>query len=136
MKQSLLITIAFLALSIFSCKKYPEGPGLSLRSRTERVANTWKMEKVTLNNVDITNGFTTFNYTETYDKNGNYSYNSTLDSGDGKWDFQADESEIRRSGVSGQSSEDLIILKLKENEFWYRIDDGNDVYEFHLVPVE
>jgi hypothetical protein len=124
------LTVTFTVLT--GCKKYPEGPALSLRSRAARLENTWKVISVTLNGQDITSQFSTINYTETYDKEGNYSYSSALDSGSGKWEFQNDDLEIRRSGVSGQSSMDLIILKLKSNEFWYKILDGSDVYEFHF----
>ena len=124
------LTVTFTVLT--GCKKYPEGPALSLRSRAARLENTWKVVSVTLNGQDITSQFSAINYTETYDKEGNYSYNSALDSGSGKWEFQNDDLEIRRSGVSGQSSMDLIILKLKSNEFWYKILDGSDVYEFHF----
>lgn len=124
------LTVTFTVLT--GCKKYPEGPALSLRSRAARLENTWKVISVTLNGQIITSQFSTINYTETYDKEGNYSYSSALDSGSGKWEFQNDDLEIRRSGVSGQSSMDLIILKLKSNEFWYKILDGSDVYEFHF----
>ncbi len=137
-KIPITLIFTFLLVILFSpgCKKYEEGPSISFRSRAERVANNWKMEKVTLNGADITNQFTTINYTESYDKEGNYSFNSSIQSGDGKWAFQNDDLEIRRSGVSGQSSADLIILKLKEKSFWYQIIDGNDIYEFHLIPSE
>jgi hypothetical protein len=124
------LTVTFTVLT--GCKKYPEGPALSLRSRAARLENTWKVISVTLNGQIITSQFSAINYTETYDKEGNYSYSSALDSGSGKWEFQNDDLEIRRSGVSGQSSMDLIILKLKSNEFWYKILDGSDVYEFHF----
>jgi len=70
---------------------------------------------------------------ETYDKDGNYSYASTKGSGAGKWAFQNDDLEIKRSGVSGQSSYDMVILLLKEKTFWYKIVDGSDTYEFHFV---
>ncbi len=129
--------IAFTVLSLFiilSCKKYPEGPALSLRSRTARVANTWKVEKVTENGVDFTSALNNLNYTETYDKDGNYSYSTSFGVGSGKWAFENKDTQIKRSGVSGQSSETLTILKLKENSFWYKYEDGNDIIEFHLIP--
>ncbi len=86
-----------------------------------------------MNGQDVTNLFSSINYTETYDKEGNYSFASAVDNRSGKWEFQNNDLEIRRSSVSGQSSMDLIILKLKSNEFWYRVIDGSDEYEFHLV---
>jgi hypothetical protein len=73
-------------------------------------------------------------YTETYTKNGNYSYTWHFFGGSGKWEFQNHDSEVRITGVSGQSSETLFILKLEEKEFWYYYMDGNDKKEFHMVP--
>ena len=132
--KNILIGIIVIASSLTSCKKYPDGPLFSLRSRTERVANTWKMGQVMLNGSDITSTLTSINYTETYDKSGNYSYSSTVGSGSGKWSFENKDTQIKRQGVSGQSSEDLTILRLEEKSFWYKYTDGKDNYEFHLIP--
>ena len=132
--KNILIGILVIASSLTSCKKYSDGPTISLRSRTERVANTWKMEQVMLNGSDVTSAFTSINYTETYDKSGSYSYSSTVGSGSGKWSFENKDTQIKRQGVSGQSTVDLTILRLKEKSFWYKYTDGNDNYEFHLIP--
>ncbi len=132
--KNILFGIIVIASSLTSCKKYPDGPSISFRSRIERVANTWKMEQVMLNGSDVTSNFTNNNYTETYDKSENYSYRSTVGSGSGKWSFENNDMQIKRQGVSGQSTLDLTILRLKENSFWYKYTDGNDSYEFHLVP--
>jgi hypothetical protein len=132
--KNILFGIIVIASSLTSCKKYPDGPSISFRSRIERVANTWKMEQVMLNGSDVTSNFTNINYTETYDKSENYSYSSTVGSGSGKWSFENNDMQIKRQGVSGQSTLDLTILRLKENSFWYKYTDGNDSYEFHLVP--
>ena len=126
----ILITISV----ITACKKYPDGPGVSLRSRTSRVVNTWKMENVILNGSDITSAYINSNYLETYDKNGNYSYSSSFGGGSGKWAFENNDNQIKRNGVSGQESHDMTILRLKEKSFWYMFIDGKDNYEFHLIP--
>ena len=125
--------ILIMSASLMGCKKYEDGPALSLRSKTARVANTWKVESYTINGADNTSSFTSVNYTETYDKDGNYAYASSVGSGSGKWEFQADKEQIKRSGVSGQSSETLYILRLKEREFWYYIMEGSDRHEIHLT---
>ena len=132
--KNLLLCFFVILSSLASCKKYSEGPSLSLRSRAERVANTWKMEQVIINGSDVTTTYTGMNYTETYDKGGAYSYNSSLGGGSGKWAFQENDTQIKRNGVSGQPTVDMTILRLKEKSFWYRFTDGKDTYEFHLVP--
>ncbi|MBA3971550.1 MAG: hypothetical protein H0X46_05295 [Bacteroidetes bacterium] len=133
MKTKTIFTfMVILAASIVGCKKYEDGPVLSLRSKTARVANTWKVESYTINGSDFTSTLTNINYTETYDKDDNYSYNSSAGSGSGKWVFESDKEQIKRSGVAGQSTQTLYILRLKEREFWYYLLDGNDRHEFHL----
>jgi hypothetical protein len=138
MKKTLFALMAIITLVFAdSCKKYEEGPSLSLRSRKARVANSWKVEQYLLNGSDQTSSINVLlpNYREVYDKEGNYSFSYDNQSGSGKWSFQNDDMEIKRNGVSNQSSETLIILKLKEKEFWYKIVDGSDTEEVHLIPA-
>ncbi len=135
MKKTIFIALlAITAISLDSCKKYPDGPSISFRSRAERVANTWKVESCTRNGSDVTSSFNNINYTETYTKDGNYSYNTSVGGGSGKWAFENSDKQIKRNGVSGQSSEDLTILKLKECQFWFSYVDGGDTYVFHMLP--
>ena len=140
----LLLIASMAIITNQGCKKYEEGPAISFRSRAARVANTWKVEKYIKNGVDETAQKYSAsgdkrNYTETYTKDGFYSYSYIDDkndskSGSGKWEFQNKDNEIKRSGVSGQSTETLVILKLKEKSFWFWYMDGGDKKEFHLIP--
>lgn len=128
---ALLILLGLALPALQSCQKYSEGPALSLRSRTERVANTWKVDNYKVNETDYTslmNG-----YVETYSKDGNFSFSWGSISGTGKWSFQNDDAEIRITGTSNQSSQTLYILKLEEKQLWYYYMDGNDRKEFHMV---
>jgi len=128
----LLFVFAGAVLAGFEgCKKYPEGPAMSLRTKTHRVAGSWKVENYKVNGDD----YTTFvsDYTETYSKDGNYSYAWGNLAGTGTWRFENDKEEIQLTGISNQSDYRLIILKLEEKEFWYYYMDGSDKKEFHLV---
>ena len=133
---SIIALVVVVATTFTSCKKYPDGPTISLRSKAARVANTWKVEKYLLNVTDQTAAFNAFasSFTETYTKDGVYSYTYGSNTGSGKWEFQNKEMEIKVSGVNGASSETLVILKLKESEFWYYSMDGNDKSEYHMIP--
>ena len=122
--MSLLLFGALMMVTVQSCKKYPDGPALSLRSKTARVANTWKVENYKENGNDYTS--LVAGYMETYSKDGNYSYSWGILSGTGKWAFQNDDKEIRITGINNQSSTTLYILKLQEKEFWYYYMDDND----------
>ncbi|HTF80291.1 MAG TPA: hypothetical protein VL947_01145 [Cytophagales bacterium] len=121
--------------AVTSCKKYEDGPLLSLRSREARVANVWKVETVLKNGNDVTGDYD--NYEEIYEKGGKYSYTWTFGgvsgTGTGKWKFQNDDEEIRLYDVDAREDRILYILKLKENHFWYFYNDGGDKYEVRLT---
>jgi hypothetical protein len=118
-------------LLLNSCKKYEEGPSISLRSKTERVANTWKIENYKINGTDFTSLVS--EYTETFTKSGTYSYSWGLASGWGNWSFQNDKTEIKLNGSEAHTSRTLFIKKLEEKSFWYTFVDDNDTYEVHLI---
>ena len=130
--SALIILLAAIIIpTVQSCKKYQDGPMLSLRSRTERVANTWKVDNYKINGNDYTS--LVAGYTETYTKDGNYYYSWGSLDGTGKWAFQNNDKEIKLTGINNQSSQTLFIQKLEEKQFWYYYMDGNDKKEFHMV---
>ena len=135
MKTKLIIftiLIAFCTVPLFTgCKKYAEGPSLSLRSKAERVANTWKIENYKVDGTDYTSLVT--DYTETFTKDGNYSYNWGLFNGSSTWSFQNDKMEIKLNGSESQTSRTLFIQKLEEKSFWYYYIDDNEKHELHLI---
>ncbi|MBI3502218.1 MAG: hypothetical protein HY063_10525 [Bacteroidetes bacterium] len=51
-KISLLLAMAIVAITFNECKKYPDGPGLSLRSKTARMTDNWKISSYKINGVD------------------------------------------------------------------------------------
>jgi len=121
--------IVFLFLQ--GCQKYPENEGISLRSRTERVSNTWKVDNYKINGNDFTSLVS--GYTETFQKDGRFNYAWGITSGHGSWNFQNKDQEIRLYGSDEQSSRTLVIEKLEEKVFWYHYMEGNDKHELHLV---
>jgi hypothetical protein len=133
-KKKFAKIILFASLMIFgfqSCQKYSDGPFISLSTRTERVANKWKIDNYKLNGSDLTSLYS--NYSETFTTEGDYSYQWGIISGTGKWAFQNNDEEIKINGIDNQSSQTLFIQKLEEKEFWYYYIDGNDKKEFHLI---
>lgn len=128
-----LIALSILTISILltvSCKKYPDGPLLSLRTRSERLANTWKIDNYKINGNDYTSLIPS--YTETFTKKGSYNYSWSVFEGSGTWSFQNHDKEVKLNGNDDQSSRTLYILKLEERTLWYYYMDGNDKHEFHL----
>ena len=127
----IIVLTGLVLLGFQSCKKYPDGPMISLTSRTARVANTWKVDNYKINGTDYTSLVS--GYTESYTKGGGYSYSWSLLSGTGTWAFQNNDAEIRITGTENQSSVTLFILKLEEKQFWYYIMDGSDKKEYHMI---
>lgn len=132
--QNLLLLLILGLFVTIACKKYQYGPVISLRSKTERLANTWKIESVMENGINITSTYIRDNYSESYQKNGEFSVTSAAGNANGNWSFQADETEIKRTDVNGLSSVDITILRLKENSFWYKTTLSGHNLEFHLIP--
>jgi hypothetical protein len=135
MKNKISILTILLAAatipSIQSCKKYPDGPSLSLHSKAERVANTWKVDNYKINGSDYTSLMTGF--VETYSEDNAYSFSWGSITGTGTWSFQNHDKEIRIIGIDHKPSVTLFILKLEEKQFWYYYMDGNDKNEFHMI---
>lgn len=137
MNQNKILTIIYVLLTgliittAFGCKKYPENFGISLRSRSERIANNWKVENYKVNGNDLTSLVT--NYTEKFTKDGSYSYAWGKLDGIGSWIFQNNDKEVKLTGSEDQTSRTLVILKLEEKTFWYYYMDGNDRHELHLI---
>lgn len=115
-----------------SCSQYPDNNGITLVSKVDRVSKTWKVENYKLNDVDYTSMLS--NYTETFTKQGAYSYQWAILGGTATWAFQNKDAEIRITVVSNQESKTLFILKLEEKAFWYYYMDGNDKKVFHMIP--
>lgn len=148
MKQFAVIILGLCGSLILldGCKKYSEGPALSLRSKKERVANTWKLDALISGGVDSTAYFNSFfnDYTVSLTKSGSYtiSYNfrgfSASESGD--WAFSSDKEDLQITPKTVSygtvpSPSVLQIMKLYEKELWLRSFYGNGVAkEYHFSP--
>ena len=137
--KNLSIPILALTLSITGCKKYDEGPNISLRSKTERISNAWKVAKAIANDGnDVTDSY------DKYDlemlKNGDaklavkyiitdmaYKFET-----EGSWSFRDKKKELVLDMENLNGDRTYKILKLKEDELWLRDDDSR--VELHLEP--
>ena len=131
---------AFLVLLFFvlvsSCKKYPDGPAITIYTKVARLEGSWVVESATLNDKDVTDSlYTKKNYVEVYDKDGNYSYRMTGLIGSGKYSFQSDGMNMKYTDYNtGYSSKIAVILKLKKHAYWYYYTSPGGKMEIHLKP--
>ena len=136
--KNLSIPILALTLSITSCQKYEEGPMISLRSKKERIANTWKVVKATEHGKDITSSYDQYDLQMLTDGDASIAAVYTIGDisfefeTDGTWDFKDKKQELALDMENNKADRTYDILKLKEDELWLR-EKGTDV-ELHLEP--
>lgn len=137
-KITMFISVVAIALFAFtSCDTYPEGPLISLVSKTDRVANNWKVAQALNDGKDVTANFN--QYELNLAKNGtaeliakylflgvNFEYTTN-----GSWNFVSDSEKISFNYENDNADGVYQILKLKENEMWLKEDGGT--LELHYV---
>jgi hypothetical protein len=133
-KASALIIVLSLMVS---CKKYPDGPGFSLRPKNWRLSGTWQLEQMLIDGQDVTNAYyPNREFWEGYEVGGYYEYTipgivSPTDTGTWKW--VNNRTEILRSvSAFGSSALAVKVLRLRNKSFWYTFTSNNQVYEIHL----
>jgi hypothetical protein len=132
--------MALVAAATFtSCQKYDDGPFFSLRTREERIANTWKVEKAMNGDNDITSSFEQYELKLKKNRDATLTAQYALGSlsfefaTSGTWDFENSSEDVRFDFENDAADETYEILRLKETELWLREKDGD--LELRLVPA-
>jgi len=134
--KKLLLIIVALVFTFAGCKKYEDGPTISLLPKKWRVDNTWKIDKVLENGQDVTSAYNAIlpGYTMEMKKDNTYTDNYTGGSAStGKWAFDSKKESITMTPDGGSSATTLKILKLKNSEMWLTDNDPNTPTEIHYV---
>lgn len=143
-----LVYFAFILLvtatTITSCRKYEEGPNISLRSKEERVANNWRIESAQLDGVDVSlepfyakqKHYFYRNKTYTVTKINPQSLEFYNESG--TWKFFDNNRKIaitvKNTTLNTEVTTEYNIIKLYEKQFWIRTLDNT--LELHFIPTE
>ncbi len=136
-KNQILLSGIILMISITACQKYSDGPLFDIKSKTERVANNWKVAQALDNGVDVTSDYN--QYELNLKSNGDASLSAKYSVigiafefvTDGTWVFVNDNERISFDFDNNDADALYKILKLKENEMWIEKNDGT--LELHLV---
>lgn len=139
-KTKISISILLMALTIVSftaCEDYPEGPAISLLSKTDRVANNWKVAQALNDSADVTSDYN--RYELDLSKTGNaeltakYSFLSiNFDfTTTGTWSFLNDSKKIAFNFENDNADGIYVITKLMEDEMWLK-KEGESL-ELHYV---
>lgn len=132
------------ALTISSCRKYEEGPNISLRKKEARVTNNWRVESAQLNGTEVSaDPYWTKQKHYMY-RDGNYVVTIinpvTLEAKNlqGTWKLYDNDRKLALTtkNFSGNidSTNDYNILKLYNKQMWIRKTDNS--LELHFVPFE
>lgn len=141
---SVLIFGLVVMVSVSSCRKYEEGPNISLRTKKARVTNNWKYESAQVDGVEVS-------LNPYYAKQKHYFYRDgkyiqtiidpiTLEARNlqGTWVLYDHDKKIAitTKNFSGNidSTTNYSILKLFEKQMWLRTTDNSR--EFHFTPFE
>lgn len=149
-------TILYMLLMIFvlelgSCKKYPDGPVISLRTKCQRITGEYQLEKYIVNSIDSTNSLSHSVY---FPQQGSYStfqYQYKFLKEDlqliepyigGSWELISKKEKLRLFPSYHDSSQvqyyeilkkgDYEILRLTNKEFWLGSSEGGVNREIHL----
>ena len=137
----ILLTVLASILMLTSCSPYEEGPAISLRSRTERLCNEWRLTRLYINGTEQTLSSFDQQTTLEFKDNGtvNYSY-AVMEStaigitGSGTWEVNDGQNEVFTTityTLGGTEKDTFKILRLKEEELWFENNEDGDVVETH-----
>ena len=139
MKTIIVTMLIALGMLGFSCKKYEYGPGFSLETKKQRVANNWRVAKAMQNGTDVTDDYEDQHYSLL--SSGDATLRTTYRSlgqdyeeiTNGTWIFQSNKEKIYMNFSDDSKDANFRITKLFENEMWLK-NDANNV-ELHLIPL-
>ncbi|MCH8331612.1 MAG: hypothetical protein IH946_09590 [Bacteroidetes bacterium] len=125
--QLTLLLVVFMSLLVFQgCKKYEEGPLISLQSKSKRLIGNWVSVIVFIDNTEwpgAGNGSIFYNFKD----DGNYHRVFEF----GRWEFDKSKEDLLMYPYHGEPYE-MNILRLTRKELWLKnVVDGKE-YEYHF----
>ena len=129
MKKLSILFAAFAVVLLASCGKYDDGPGFSLRSKSSRIAGSWKVEKYTSDGVDYTSFAA--NGTWEFTKEGSFIYTDSPFTDTGKWELTSNDRDLTITFLDG-SIQSFKILRLTNAELWFSVTSVGVTDEYHL----
>ena len=132
-----IICMTVLSSTLFnSCKKYPDGPNFSLRTKKARLCGTWVMDTYKINGVDQTAFFNAVLPGYQLEINTNETYKSSSNTGateEGKWEFTNSKESVKTTITLTGATNENEILKLENKALWLKNKDtNNNTIELHL----
>ena len=132
-KLTYLSTGLLLVFGLIACNTFPDGPIISIKSKSARIANTWKVTKATdSDGADKTSSFD--NYTYIFEEDGTAQVTYTIASINfklnGTWELLEDDTVFHLNVQDGTTlikiNQEFIINRLTQDEFWLADKDDTD----------
>ena len=134
----LALTVLFAAGTMISCeKKYEDGPVVSLTSKQDRVANTWKFAYAEEDGENVSSEYDQYelylNTSNEAELKAEYtSFGVTYSSEtSGTWSFTNEEENLLLNFDNDDFDNEYRILRLMKDELW--IEDLDKDLEIHLL---
>jgi hypothetical protein len=136
-----MIAIAAITVTMSSCKKYEDGPGMTVRTAKARVTGEWTMSKYLYNGTDMTTTVmpsgTTMKTSIVKDGTwtSTWSDGTTSISSNGTWEFVDKKTKLKMvtTGSADTDGDTSTISMLKSKEMHLQETDGTDVSEWHMI---
>lgn len=147
MNRTTLFSLCFVIIFIFSgCKKYDDGPTISLRSKKNRLAGKWVTHMWLYNKYEQIYMLDTMRTAE-FTKDGKYYYHEynqfthKATNLEGTWEFRQEKEQLFLT-LPGSTDTNMYqlwdILRLKNDEIWLEMVlysyPNSDIYEWRLKP--
>jgi len=137
---TILLTLALLgSIGLSSCSKYEDGPAFSLRSKKDRITNTWRVERATNGGSDVTGAFDQYELEMLSSGAASLAALYTLGiltfefQTNGTWSLTNNNEDLRLDFDNNAADKTYEILRLMKDELWLREKGGS--LELHLKPV-
>jgi len=127
-----ILVVVFLMTGINSCKKYDDGPMLSLRSKTARLVNDWVIDRVMNKGVDATANYPE-DYLLTINDDLTYSWVSNGVTQEGTWAFDDKKETVSFTQTTTGMATLYTIKRLKNKELTLEQAVNTETYTFYMV---
>ena len=117
----LFTTILATIFVLSSCKKYEDGPSMSLLTKTQRLTGTWEVKEFTINGMDLMDQYDS--YEMEFEKDGDVEFISQEDGSNpiniekGEWEFSSNKEEIEIDWDDSSMDQEIEITRLTNKEF-------------------
>jgi hypothetical protein len=143
-RSFVLLLLSLLLTGISACRKYEEGPNISLRTKKARITNNWKYESAQVDGVEVSQDPFYAKQKHYFYRDGEYIQTIidpvTLEARNlnGRWLLFDNDRKIsitvKIPPANQDSTNNYSILKLFERQMWLRSTDNSR--EYHFTPFD